>query len=174
MALQFDPYVGPRNPGDPSSIEGAITSLVVIDPQPFNGGSGNHVVDPAKPFKLRVEWEVAGQLAPLFLDRGAPTWLVRTYAESIGPGQEIELARDTTVARRGAAAANPDPLRPNRELFAVELTVPANALSEDGPNSSGLYKLVATVFLDSQSVGSPGYDLTGYFEGPIIQVESQS
>ncbi|WP_035856618.1 hypothetical protein [Cryptosporangium arvum] len=172
MVLQFDPNVGPRNPGDPSSIEGAITALAVIDPQPFNGGTGNHVVDPAKPFTLRVAWEVFGQLAPLFLDRGAPTWLVRVYAESIGPGDEIELGRDTTVARRGTAAANPDPVRPNRELFTVDLVVPANLLKEDSAGNSGIYKLIATVFLNSRSVGSPGYDLTGFFEGPIIQVES--
>ena len=57
--------------------------------------------------------------------------------------------------------------------YAVELTVPPNALDEGNPGSqtSGIYKLVVSVFLDS-TLGSPGFDMTGFNEGPIIQVEN--
>jgi hypothetical protein len=52
--------------------------------------------------------------------------------------------------------------------------VPATSLSEENPGDptqSGTYKIVVTAFLDS-ALGSVGYDMMGYAEGPIIKVES--
>ena len=53
------------------------------------------------------------------------------------------------------------------------MTVAAGTLQEGNPgsNTSGVYKLAAVVFLDSQ-LGVLGYDLAGFSEGPIIEVES--
>ena len=39
------------------------------------------------------------------------------------------------------------------------------------PLVSGVYKLVVTVFLDSV-FGSPGYDIMGFAEGPVIKMEN--
>ena len=84
------------------------------------------------------------------------------FAESLGGGPELLLASDNTVAADPAVSD-----------YAVELTVPPNALDEGNPGSqiSGIYKLVVSVFLDSR-LGAPGFDMTGFNEGPIIQVEN--
>ena len=53
------------------------------------------------------------------------------------------------------------------------MNVPAFTLQEGDPGSttSGIYKLVVSVFLDS-NLGTPGYDIIGFHEGPIIQAEN--
>lgn len=55
----------------------------------------------------------------------------------------------------------------------MTLTVRAGTLPEGDPGSqvSGIYKLVASVFLNS-NLGSPGFDMVGFNEGPIIQIEN--
>ncbi len=52
--------------------------------------------------------------------------------------------------------------------------MPPNSLDEENPGNplvSGVYKLVVTVFLNSV-FGSPGYDIMGFAEGPVIKVEN--
>jgi hypothetical protein len=57
---QFDPQIM-------GLMEGEVTGVTVTDPQPFVGGVGNRVVDPTKAFTLTIEWELFGQLVPLWL-----------------------------------------------------------------------------------------------------------
>ena len=59
------------------------------------------------------------------------------------------------------------------EQYTVDLEVPANTLVEGNPGSrhSGVYKLVVTAFLNS-TLGQPGFDISGFAEGPMIRVES--
>lgn len=153
---QFDPNI-------PGLIEGNITTVVVIDPAgefpPFQ--VGNHVLNRNDAFKIKVEWKITGLLRPLWLSALGGRWNVQVYAESLGGGPELLLASDNSV--------NADPQVSD---YAVELTVPPNALDEGNPGSqtSGIYKLVVSVFLDS-TLGAPGFDMTGFNEGPIIQVE---
>lgn len=154
---QFDPNI-------PGLIEGNITTVVVLDPAgtfpPFE--VGNHVLNRNDSFQVNVEWTITGLLRPLWLAALGGNWNVQLFAESIGGGPEILLARDDSVAAD-----------PNRADYAVQLTVPPNALDEGNPGSnvSGIYKLVVSVFLDSD-LGRPGFDMTGFNEGPIIQVEN--
>lgn len=169
--MPLDPDI-PGPPGSPALFQGDVTRLTVIDPQPFSHGVGNHVIDPTRDFTIRVEWEVFGQFAPLFLGNGAPNWVVRAFAESIGPGPELRISQNITVPTNGTPVA--DINRPNLETFAATLLVTAGTLPEDVAANSGIYKLVTTVFLNSNTAGVPGYDVAGYREGPIIQVESQA
>jgi len=163
MADNFDPNV-------PGQIQGDVTGLAVIDPAAtFVGELGNLVVDPDRDFQVKVDWEVFEQFAPLFLN-GAGDWDVRVYAESVGPGDEIEIGRVGVPANAGGACAIHG--GPPCSGFSATVNVPARTLQEDIPGQqSGVYKLVATVFLDTPLVGQP-YDMSGYREGPVIRVES--
>lgn len=154
---QFDPNI-------PGLIEGDVTTVKVIDPAstfpPFE--VGNRVLDRKKPFQIVVDWKVIGPLAPLWLFALRDNnWNVQAFAESLGGGPEILLARD-------------DQVKPvfNVSDYSVTLNVPANALEEGdaGSNTSGIYKLVVSVFLNSP-IGLPGFDMVGFNEGPIIQIE---
>jgi hypothetical protein len=164
--LQFDPNIPGQNPGDPSVIEGNITTLEVVDPAlnfwPLE--RGNHVLDTKVPFTVKVEWTLKGWFAPVWLQALGGNWNVQLFAESIGGGPEILLAARNDVAASGAVLS-----------YAAELTVPPFKLPEGNPGdeTSGIYKLVASVFLNSNlSYLGHGYDMIGFSEGPIIQVEN--
>jgi len=154
---QFDPNI-------PNLIEGNITTVIVLDPAdefpPFE--VGNHVLNPSEPFKVKVAWKITGLLRPLWLSALGGNWNVQLFAESFGGGPETLLASDNSVAAL-----------PPTEDYSVTLNVPPNTLDEGNPGSnvSGIYKLVVSVFLDS-TLGPPGFDMTGFSEGPIIQVEN--
>jgi hypothetical protein len=159
---QFDPNLPGPNPGDPDLIVGDITAVVVLDPgtfQPFD--VGNKVLDPNKPFKVVVKWKISGLLRPLWLTALGGKWNVQVFAESLGGGPELLVASDNTV--------DADPAKSD---FEATLTVPANTLPEGNPGSniSGIYKLVVSVFLNS-TLPDPGFDMIGFSEGPIIQIE---
>lgn len=153
---QFDPNI-------PGLIEGNVTTVVVIDPTntfpPFE--VGNHVLARNESFDIRVEWTITGLLRKLWLQALGGNWNVQVFAESIGGGPEILLARDDSVAAD-----------PNVSDYSVTVSVPPDALDEgdSGSQVSGIYKLVIAVFLNS-NLGAPGFDMTGFNEGPIIQVE---
>jgi len=153
---QFDPNI-------PGLIGGDVTTVVVIDPaSEFPFEVGNHVVNRDDSFQVKVTWEITGLLRPLWLSALGGNWNVQLYAESLGGGPEILLASDNSVAAD-----------PSTGSYSVTLNVAPSALDEGNPGSnvSGIYKLVVSVFLDS-TLGSPGFDMTGFNEGPIIQVEN--
>jgi hypothetical protein len=162
---QFDPQI-------PGLMEGEITNLAVIDPQPFIGGTGNHVIDSSKEFTLKVEWELFGQLVPLWLAALAGNRDVSVYAESLGGGNEVRLGSET-VPTTPTLTCTVNQAKDNCTKYEATVVVPANTLQEHipGTDQSGIYKLVAAVFLNSNLVGVPGYDLVGFSEGPIIQAE---
>jgi hypothetical protein len=153
---QFDPNI-------PGLIEGDVTTVIVIDPAgefpPF--AVGNHVLNRNDAFKIKVAWKITGLLRPLWLAALGGNWNVQVYAESLGGGPEVLLASDNSVAAD-----------PQVSDYALEIIVPPNALEEGNPGSqtSGIYKLVVSVFLNSD-LGAPGFDMTGFNEGPIVQVE---
>jgi hypothetical protein len=163
---QFDPDI-------PGLMQGDITSLAVTDPQPFVGGVGNHVIDPSKQFELTVEWEVFGQLVPLWLTALAGNWDVSVYAESLGGGREVRLGT-TLVPTTATQPCTVNAAAANCTKYSAVVTVPSGTLDEHAPGTDvgGIYKLVAAVFLNSDLPGTPGFDLIGFSEGPIIQAES--
>jgi hypothetical protein len=163
---QFDPNI-------PGLIEGDV-ALTIIDPQPFVGGKGNRVLDPDRPFTVTVAWEIFGQLVPLWLSALAGDWDVSVYV--IGGGKESLLV-SATVATTAVQPCTVNNAQPNCTRFSTDVVVPAGSLQEHipGTNSSGIYRLAAAVFLNSNlptTPGSPGFDLIGFSEGPIFQVEN--
>lgn len=162
---QFDPNI-------PGLMQGDVVSVALTEPQPFPYGVGNHIIDPTKPFKIAVEWELFGALVPLWLAALKGEWDVSVYAESLGEGPEIRLAT-AKVLTTATLPCTVNTNTPTCTKFAAVLTVPANVgLVEHTPDTdqSGIYKLVVSVFLNSD-LGLPGFDLIGFQEGPIIQVE---
>ena len=159
MSHMFDPNKGPL-------FQGLFETLAVLDPaQP--GNTGNLVLDPTQPYTVRMRWEIFGGEVPLYLAALSKQWRVAAYAESIGPGPEITLGTDTVPVSTGVN----DPTRPFGKIWEHDLTVPAGTLPEDGAGNSGVYKIVATVFLNS-SIGAPGYDIAGFADGPLIRIEN--
>lgn len=165
MTDRFDPNIPPAGPTDPS-IQGAFTGITLTERQAF--GRANHVVNGARPFDIKINWHVFGNLVPLWLTAlsvNTKDWVVTAYAESQGPGDEITLGR-VRVPVGGPAFDQDVP-------YSAKLTIPAHKLHEENPDDdtqSGVYKIVVTVFLDSD-LGPVGYDMIGYAEGPIIKVE---
>ena len=167
---QFDPNL--LNFVGQPLMQGDVTSVAVTEPGGIVAGLSNNVVDPNQPFEVTVEWKIFGGLVPLWIaaldPNGLNPWTVSIYAESIGGGQE-QLVGEATVATsaftNGAGLLERD--------YTATVTVAAGTLQEGDPgsNTSGVYKLAAVVFLDSQ-LGVLGYDLAGFSEGPIIEVES--
>ena len=154
---QFDPNI-------PGLIGGDVTTVVVIDPAgtfpPFE--VGNHVLNRNDSFQVNVAWDID---PPAQEDLAA------------GPRRQLERPDVRRVHRRRSG----DPPRQRQQRagdpqvanYSVTLNVQPDALDEGDPGSnvSGIYKLVVSVFLDS-NLGSPGFDMTGFNEGPIIQVEN--
>jgi hypothetical protein len=161
----FDPNV----PSGFLTITGDFTSAVLVTDNPTIG-VGNLVLDPSKPFQIQADWAMDGNIAELWLSAlavASPNWVVTAYAESIGPGPELQIAT-LNVPVLPLPSANPP------FAYSATLTVPANTLAEENPGDptvSGVYKIVVTVFLDSV-FGSPGYDVVGFSEGPVIKVEN--
>jgi hypothetical protein len=154
---QFDPNI-------PGLISGDVTTVTVIDPAlTFPGFEvGNHVLDSTKPFQVKVDWVIQGFLAPLWLQALGGNWDVSVYAESLGGGNEIRLGSNDAVAAD-----------PNVLSYTATIDVQGGLLQEHAPGTDvgGIYKLVVAVFLDSNLPGQ-GFDMIGFNEGPIVQVES--
>ena len=157
----FDPHLE-----TPVSVlfKGEFTSIRCVDPAAtFPGVSvSNLVFDGSRPFNVELEWELSGSLVPLWLSALGGSWSVEAYAESMGPGPEIQIA-STSV-----------PANPATLAYASTLIVPAGTLPEGNPSvggPSGKYKIVCSCFLNS-SLGPPGYDISGYVEGPVIRIEN--
>jgi hypothetical protein len=161
----FDPNV----PSGFLTITGEFSSAVLVNEVPAIG-VGNLVLDPTQPFDIRVDWKIDGNIAELWLSAlavASPDWIVTAYAESVGPGPEVIIATQN-VAVNPLPSANP-PFE-----YSTTLTVAPGTLAEENPGDplvSGVYKLVVTVFLDSV-FGSPGYDIMGFAEGPVVKVEN--
>jgi hypothetical protein len=165
---QFDPNI-------PNYMQGGVISLAITAPAAFPAPAlPNHVVDPTNDFVVTVTWEIYGALVPLWLAALNDRWRIELFAESIGGGPEKRIGQ----ASKNKADVVPcvdHAAEPNCTRYEVDITVPAGTLPEGNPGGpvddiSGLYKLAGTVFLNS-SLGTPGFDLIGYHDGPLIQVE---
>lgn len=146
-------------------IKGEAETLVIIDPATPNPPFvKNLVVDGTKPFDVKVKWKLDGYLVPVWLSALSNSqWHVEVFAEAQGPGSEIRIGSGNL------------PVGPivNPKTYELTITVPANTLEEGNPapnDSSGIYKLTASIFLNS-NLGAPGYDIVGFAEGTTIIVE---
>jgi len=130
-------------------LDGAITSIATHDLD----GNPNRVLSPTLPFLVTVSWTNTGAIVPFM----GGEYTVRVYAESMGPGPEMEIGHATVGVN---VTGN----------YAVTINVPANTLAAaepDLPNitgalePSGVYKLVAVVSYSNFGVNLP---LAGFRE----------
>jgi hypothetical protein len=139
----------------PPAMSGSGPSLQVLDP----GGAPNTIIKTTDAFTVRLRFAVDQPGASLL----GGQWLVRAYAESVGPGQEQQIGN--TVAQNVSAGVPGGP--PARLEYTVDVNVPAGTLDDEGAASSGVYKLAAIV--THQNFGGPTV-LAGFVEGPIVQL----
>jgi hypothetical protein len=125
-----------------------------------NNGSDVSVLDAGLPFLIHVEWEVPAPLAAII----GGNFRLRAYAESIGPGQEIQVG-DTTIV----------PATPGTTNYAIHIPVPgmplgnpARLLGEGevfgGVPVSGMYKFGCVL----QHLNPGPNDVSGYAEGDTL------
>jgi hypothetical protein len=161
------------DPNIPGIFQGEVTALTIAEIPPV--GVGNLVIDPTQPLTIDVEWETFGFFG-IFLPKASAAlsgglWNVKVFAESIGPGDDSELGQ-ISVPVSGEIACSVHSAEPVCGLWKARIVVPAPLPLEENnpPADSGVYKLVATVFLNDAS-GSRA-DLIGFREGPVVQVEN--
>lgn len=145
MPLEFTP------------LTGAGPDARVIDP----GGAPVTIIDTDDTPTIQVRWSVEEPGAAVLGGR----WLVRAYAESIGPGQEQQLGQTRFV---NVANFSPIAGPPAARGYTANIAVPAGTLAAESAASSGVYKLAVIVTHENPN-GSPT-ELAGHSEGPVIQM----
>ncbi len=108
MPLEFTP------------LAGAGPDVRVLDP----GGAPETIIDTDDTFTIQVRWSVEEPGAAVLGGR----WLVRAYAESIGPGQEQQLGQTRRVnVGNFAPIAGP----PAARGYEADVDVPAGSLDAE-------------------------------------------
>jgi hypothetical protein len=102
---------------------------------------------------VRVSFKTSGDLSEVLTG----TWHIGVFIESIGPGQELEVARLHVPLAPAAGIVS----------YSADAIIPANTLSVPD-HQTRPFKLVTTVSY-IQPDGNPG-PMAGYLEGPIIQM----
>ncbi len=160
MLSTFDPDKGPL-------FKGQFNKVEVLDPA-IPGHSPNLVLNPKKEFVIHLEWQIFGSDVPLYIAALDNNWTVEVFAESMGPGPEIQIGSDRVAKDSGTGDGVSAPM-----VFKAKVTVARGKLPEGNPGNggpSGIYKLTTCAFLNS-NLGSVGYDIAGFAEGPVIKVE---
>jgi hypothetical protein len=137
----------------PPPLAGAGPTVTVLDPA---GGPPSTIIDTDDPFLVRVDWSVDLPAAALL----GGQWLVRVYAESIGPGQEVQIG--TQAVSVGAGTAGPTSI-----AYRANIPVAAGTLQAESGASSGVYTIVAVV--THNGFLGPTV-LAGFEQGPVIQM----
>ncbi len=140
-------------------LAGAGPDVAVLDP----GGAPETIIDTDDTFTVRVRWSVEEPGAAVLGGR----WLVRAYAESIGPGQEEQLGQ---IRRVNVANFAPLAGPPAARGYEANVDVLAGTLDAESATSSGVYKLAVIVTHENPN-GSPT-ELAGHTEGPVIQMRN--
>lgn len=151
-------------------FKGEYTKMQCVDPAATFAplSQANLVMNGSQPFSIELEWQLSGPLAPLWLAALGGSWTVEAFAESIGPGPEIQIA-SANGGSDPSLVVNPGTLTYSTTLQVLGGTLPEGNPGATGP--SGQYKISCSAFLNS-TLGPPGYDITGYVEGPIIRIEN--
>ena len=151
-------------------FKGEYTKMRCVDPAATFAplSQANLVMNGSQPFSIELEWQLSGPLAPLWLAALGGSRTVEAFAESIGPGPEIQIA-SANGGSDPSLVVNPGTLTYSTTLQVLGGTLPEGNPGATGP--SGQYKISCSAFLNS-TLGPPGYDITGYVEGPIIRIEN--
>ena len=153
MSLKFDIQGYP----EPSAIlDGKVNSLTVIDLD----GNPNRSLSVLDPFKVVVEWEIDG----LGVTGFGGTWTCRLFAESMGPGPELEVMAPQVVPVSAPVSATPV-----KAVYRATFNVAPGTLVADGPASSGVYELNAVVTHTSE-VTKLKDATAGFSEEEIIEI----
>ncbi len=156
----FDPDLGPGR------LQFKCTKFDVIDPAlpapPAGFGSQpNHVLDPEKSFDIEIEWEAEGFFTPLWMYAMNSTWVLKAYAETVGPGADVALVTNSLEPKANYTGSA------SHRKWKHTLRVPAGKLIEGNPGSdnSGIYQISVTIFVNSNIPG--GYDVSGFTQKSI-------
>lgn len=144
----FDPYI---QVGGIDWFKGEFTKISLRQDE-LPGYLGNKVIDPAKDFFIDLEWTLTGTEVALRMYDVAD-WNINVYCESIGPGPEMNLGRQTLP--KGSPLPG--------VVYTCNFKVPAGTVPEhDGSGNSGIYKLVVAVFANAMVPGP--FDIVGFGE----------
>jgi len=130
------------------ALDADVTTVLIRD----KDGNPNRVLDSDFSFDIYVEWTVSPASTAQVLDG---TWRVLAYAESMGPGPEVNLG-STDVPANGVLA------------YGGTITVPAGTLPADTPPNSGVYKLV--VVIQYRNDLGTLTELAGFSDGPLFML----
>jgi hypothetical protein len=140
-----------------TALAGAGPDVRVLDP----GGAPETIIDTDDTFTVQVRWSVEEPGAAVLGGR----WLVRAYAESIGPGQEQQLGQTRFV---NVGNVTPIAGPPAARGYEANVAVPAGTLAAESATSSGVYKLA--VIVTHENPNGSATELAGFSEGPVIQM----
>lgn len=141
-------------------LTGQGPDVTLLDPV---GGAPATVIDTDHDFQVQVDWSLGLPGATLIGGR----WLVRAYAESIGPGEEERLGAVVALSVGTFVDVGAD------RRYRATINVPAGSLaaeSDVAPLSSGVYKLVAIVTHENPVGGATV--IAGFSEGPVFQMRN--
>jgi hypothetical protein len=110
------------------------------------------IVPASHPCRIHIEWRVSGSLVPTLDGK----WQITGYAESIGPGIELQMGNVRLVDISEGVWINS-----TKRHYYTDIDVASSTFKP------GLYKLVVTINLIS-STGSP-VPIAAYEELPIVE-----
>ena len=126
---------------------GQVTAMVK-DP---NGVDPATIIQFDHDFAIEVDVILDGRAAPYLCGQ----FVIKTFAESIGPGNEKQIGATQTVS------LDTVPVLPTPRHYTATINVTAQTLAP------GAYRLVT--LLTYQNGGTP-LEIAGHVEGPIIQI----
>ncbi len=112
----------------------------------------------------QMDWSFTGS-ATQFLEQ--TTFTVNLYAESIGPGPDVQVGPSVIVP--GSAHTPPGLNAPPPWNYTANVAIPPNSLPATGPNASGVYRLTTVI---TNSIGGQRDQLAGFVDGPVIEMRS--
>jgi hypothetical protein len=124
-------------------------SNAVVD----NTNAPSTVLDANNAFTVNISWSVPVTLAPFL----GGQFRLRVYAESMGPGPEVQIGSKTVA------------VAPGQVNYADSIIVAANTLPGEGagaPPVSGAYKIVTVL----QHLNGGATEGSGFAENPLIQL----
>lgn len=135
----------------PIEWPGGVSSAMNVTVED-NTGNPINVLEADAAFTVNITWSVP----PAFASMLAGSFRLRAYAESIGPGQEMQIGLDAT-----------EPVVLNKQNYTKNIAVTANTLLGEGqgaPPVSGVYKIVAVL---QHLNGASASDVSGFAEAPL-------
>jgi hypothetical protein len=117
-----------------------------------NSVGATNVLEASKPIKIEALWEIDVESARVL----GGQWEVAAYAESIGPGPEVQLPPTQVIPLNGGTN------------YGTVIVVPPNTLPDNpGPPHSGVYKIVVVLLL--RNFGNVT-DVAAIDEAPLLRI----